>query len=210
MILILCLFPRTPWKVHTVHTTFFKVLCFLSSRARTCIAISTPGHGAGEREVKKIKSRGNAGDRVRCDQRGPLYFLYFCFTCPMSINRNAHFSGSSLNSTSFRKTFLNLIAVLLPAPLTPNLTLNPQPESACFLLWSRDRIYISLRVPNVGNKYSKTSSAREINSYCVWAPSWTCWRRASGVETAVRVRALEEKKERTRCGTCWDHDPSQR
>lgn len=72
----------------------------------------------------------------------PLYLLCFCFTCPMSINRNSYFSGSSLNSTSFRKTFLNLIPVLLPAP-TPN---SPPPARvyAYFLLWSKDHICISL------------------------------------------------------------------
>lgn len=51
-----------------------------------------------------------------------LYLLCFCFICPLSINRNSHFSESSLNSTSFMKIVLNLIPVLPPFSM-------PKPES---------------------------------------------------------------------------------
>lgn len=111
--------------------------------------------------------------------RPSLYLLCFCFIYPISINRNFNFSGSSLNSTSFMKTVLNLIPVL------PH-TLPAQARVyVYFLLWSRDRVYMPLMVLNVGTKDSETLLAREIRNYGMWTPAWTCWCRASAFSPSL-------------------------
>lgn len=75
-------------------------------------------------------------DSVPCTSSLSLHLLCFYFTCHTSINRNSYFSRSSLNSTSFMKTFLNLVPVL-SSPPPPWARVN-----AYFLLWSGDWVCI--------------------------------------------------------------------